>query len=140
MRQQARQQADLDILKQIRKGFARFRGDGSGSRKRCPDDLRNLVLAAVKAGHTAISVAEAAGIHPTGIGRWRREDAGERCRRSLPKARELRIVKRREDEPKAQAAATATLRIGRHVAIDLPIAAVTDSLVRALLATAGGEA
>ena len=144
MRRDARQQSDSsdsDLLKAVRDGFARFRGARRGSRDRFPDEIRSLVLAAVKAGHPRGEVADAAGIDRSAIGRWQREVQKMPANAVPTTLRELRIVKGHEDlRPQETLAggAVAVMRIGSGITIHLPLEALTENFLRTLMTSDGG--
>lgn len=136
-----RKQVNADLLKQVADAFARFRSGRRSPRARFPDEIRRLALAAVEAGHASSEVAQAAAVDRSDLGRWRREAQVAVVQEAPPKARELRIVKRREDSIPLQAVASddvVVLRIGRHVAIDLPLTALTPNFLRMLVVNEGG--
>lgn len=161
MRRSKSQQADPRLLAAVREEFARFRRDHPGPRPRIPEKYRQVARAAVAGGHPVGVVEDAAGIGRTSLAKWRnRELAAAPAKMVPPKAtatsapksaaasgqvRELRIVKDRRglmsDAAMASAAeGTAVVRLGRQVAIELSVAAVTESFIRALAsASLGGE-
>ena len=141
MRRDASQQGNPDQLELVRSRFRQFRSERRGSRQRFPDELRGLVLAAIDAGHPKAAVAEAAGIDRNAFGRWRREANAAPSPTASGKVRELHIVKHRQETPPPTVASAGTLavvRIGHHIAVDLPAAALTESFLRALVASGGG--
>ena len=138
MRRDARQQSGSGMLETVREGFARFRRERRGSRDRFPDEVRRLALAAVEAGLPRGQVADAAGIERSALGRWQLELQGDKRPTGV---RELRIVKGREDQQApadTAASGVAVVRIGRQVAIELPVASLTASFLRTLVASNGG--
>jgi hypothetical protein len=135
MRRHANQHDGSDLLTTVRDGFARWRAQRRGSRDRFPDEVRRLALAAVEAGHPRGQVATAAGIERGALARWQREAQSTRP----SGARELRIVKHRDEAPAVSTASgVAVVRLGPGVAIEVPLAALTDSLVRMLVAAGSG--
>lgn len=161
MRRSKSQQADPRLLTVVRDEFARFRREHPGPRPRIPEEYRRVARAAVAGGHAVGVVEEAAGIGRTSLAKWRnRESAAAPAKTVAPKTagtpepksaaasepmRELRIVK---DRPVVTSAAgqspagggTGVVRLGRQVAIEMPVAAMTESFLRALAAASlGGE-
>lgn len=162
MRRSGDQQADPRLLTAVREEFARFRREHPGPRPRIPEEYRRVARAAVAGGHPVGVVEDAAGIGRTSLAKWRNREsaatpvktaAAKTSTPQVPKAapaasgqmRELRIVKDGSGSASAAAAASAAggaavVRLGQQVAIELPVAAMTECFLRALAAASlGGE-
>ncbi len=106
------------VLRQIRRGFFKYRRDHAGKTHIHSDHLRQLVSAALNQGHSSAAVGEAAGLSSNTILNWRREaSAGSRRkapprkavrRKAVPLPVELTVVNDRGDVPPPIEAAPAT--------------------------------
>lgn len=138
-----------DIVRQIEVELAACRRSLPPGRRRirASPRLRELVTLALGSGLTPSRVASLTGLPRTTVKSWRKAKDMAQLQ-ALPAApRELSLVNAvapipsKDPEPCSILPAShsnARVHIGTSVTIELPVAALTDSLLRALLA-AGGE-
>jgi hypothetical protein len=134
------------ILRQIRRGFFKYRRDHLGKSHIHSDHLRQLVSAALSQGHSSVVVGKAAGLSSNTILNWRAQASAADVRKSAPRKAvrrktvsvpvELTVVKSRRIVPPPMEAAPATsliriiLRGG--AVMECPGNALTPELVAAL--------
>ena len=119
------------ILKKVEQAFSKHRRRNHG-RASYSESLRALALSAVEMGATREKVAEAAGISQASLTNW------QKCR-PTEKPQELRLLvspmssgSGRNNEISEFENLLARIKLSSGVSIELPIAALTSSLIATL--------
>jgi hypothetical protein len=72
------------ILRQIRRGFFKYRRDHPGKSHVHSDHLRQLVSTALKQGHSSVAVGKAAGLSANTVLNWRDQASAADVIKSAP--------------------------------------------------------
>ena len=119
------------VLREIRRRFSRRRSEGRGAGHAVPNELRELALSALRGGHTAGQIAQAAGISGQSVVNWRRQMTQAAA---TDGAVELELIdgqKPASPEP-GQEVAMARISLRSGVTVELPASMLESSLLLAL--------
>ena len=124
MQSKANPKSGDQVLRKVERTFAAFRRRNSGERVRYPSHLKSLATSAISVERRPGVVARAAGVSAQTLSQWQRTVTEQ--------PRELRVVAAKQVATVAATScpvAVARVRLPSGVMIEIPVSALSPSLV-----------